>query len=193
MKRRWIPLDRIEIYDEMHFKTEDGWDVDVEKDGCTKAEHVAGIDYIKSQIQKAVKIRPILVVEEDEGVYRRLDGFKRCIAHMELGEQFIEAFVCSWDECHRQDRVKYLHGEMWAGKGGQMKEVYTSVAEGYEKEGDFDYEKVEFLFKNETKPHGLKIEACESIHIHWGEYGKYRFGVGRKDFEQLAKAISSIE
>lgn len=192
MKRLWLPLKNIQIYDEMHFQTPEGWDVDVEKDGNTKEEHQVGIEYIKEQIRKSVKIRPILVAEDGYGGFIRLDGFKRCMAHLELQERFIEAFVCSEDEFRRQVRVPYLHGEMFAYKGGQPKEIYTSVAEGYEKEGDFDYDKVEFLYKDDNRPHGLRIEACESIHCHWGEYGKYRIGMGREDFIQLATAISSI-
>lgn len=191
MIRRWIPLDKLEIYDDMHFKTEDGWDVDVEKDGNTKEEHRKGIEYIKGLMEEGAKIRPILVVEDGDGLYTRLDGFKRCIAHKERGEKFIEAFVCTPLEYSTGQKFKYLDGEMWAGKGGQMKEVYTSAVEGYDQEGAFDYAEQKFLY-NSPNPHGLKIEVSESIHVHWEKYGRYRLGLGRRDFIQLAEGISKI-
>lgn len=192
MFRKWIPISRLVIFDKMHFETPDGWDVNEEKDGQSKAKHVEGIEYIKNLIRHSSKIRPILVVEDEFGDYIRLDGFKRCMAAKELGERFIEAFVCTKEEVERRVEFPYLHGVMWAGKGGQMKEVYTSVVEGYDQEGAFDYGKQKFLYTDPEKPHGLKIELSESIHVHWGECGRYRIGMGRRDFEKLAKAISSI-
>lgn len=193
MKRRWIPLKDLEIFDEMHYQTDTGWAVNEEKDGQTYEEHRKGIEYIKELIAEGAKIRPILAVEHDENYFVRLDGFKRCIAHIEAGERFVEAFVFTDDEVREKKEFPYLHGTIWAGKGGQMKEVYSSVVEGYDQEGVFDYKDQKFLYKDDNKPHGLRIEVSESIHCHWGEYGRYRLGLGRRDFEQLAEAIASIE
>lgn len=193
MTRRWIPLDKLVIFDHMHFQVDGGWGVDAVKDGQTKAQHVEGIEYIKGLMQKGAKIRPILVQKvEDEDQYIRLDGFKRCIAHQEMGLRFIEAFVCSEEEVRRQQEIPYLDNVLICTKGGQLKERYPSVVEGYEQEGEFKYSEQVFLYKDDAKPHGLRIEVSESIHVHWGEFGRYRLGLGRRDFEQLARAISKI-
>ena len=194
MYRRWIPIEKLSMFDEFHFETEDGWDVDVERDGKTKEEHQQGIEYLKGLIKKSAKIRPILVhnIWDEDKEYRLLDGFKRAMAHKESGERFVEAFVCTHTEVTNSVFVPYLHDEMRAEKGGQMKETFPKATEGYEQE-DFNYETQEFLYKNPDKPHGIRIELAESIHCHWGDYGRYRLGMGRTDFLQLAEAISSIK
>src|ERR1044071_2984115 len=98
MIRKFISLSTLFIYDEIHKETPDGFEVDEAKDGKTTQEHRDGIDYIKEVLTKGAKILPVLVVDNEDGTFTRLDGFKRCIAHKELGYKFIEAFVCNKQE-----------------------------------------------------------------------------------------------
>lgn len=189
MTRKYIPLRFLEIYDPLH-KWIDGklW-VDEAKDGQSTEKHLAGIEYIKSVLAKGQKVRPILARDNGDGTYTRLDGFKRCIAHLESGEEFIEAFVCTQDEYDRAEIFPYGDYELRAFHGGQEKEHF-GLFEGDEKE-NFDYDAVKFLYKSPDHA-GLRIELCENIQVHWGEYGRYRLSMGRKDFEALALAVSSI-
>lgn len=189
MKRIIIPLDRIDIYDEMHQQTADGFVVDEEKDGQSTEKHKEGVDYIKSVLQNGQKIRPILVLDNEDGSYKRLDGFKRCIAHKELNMPYIEAFVCTQDEYRRADEFPYHNGILKAWHGGQFKEQH-GLFEGGERE-NFNYDETIFLYKSPNHD-GLRIEISECIHVHYGAYGRYRLALGRKEFEKLAEAISSI-
>ena len=85
MKRFYIPLNRIEIYDDMHKLQPDGsFTVDKEKDGRSTEDHLKDIEYIKSVLREGKKIMPVLVVDNADGSYTRLDGFKRCISYKEL-------------------------------------------------------------------------------------------------------------
>lgn len=189
MKRRYISLDSLEIFDAMHMEQPDGsFVVDAEKDGQTTEQHRQGIEYIKKVLQNGAKIMPILVTDQENGTYLRLDGFKRCMAYKELGYKFIEAFICDRVEFATQRDIPFLHKEMKCFKGGQPKEVYP-LFEGMEHGEEFDYERVKFLFKGEN----LRIEVAECIHIHWGSMGQYRLDVGRRDFEELAKGIMQID
>ena len=191
MKRLFIPLDSLEIYDEMHILEVDGsFRVDEKKDGKSTEAHLQDIKFMKECLEKGIKLMPILVKERLDGTFKRLDGFKRCIAYKELGYRNIEAFICSELECDMRKTIPFGNGEMWCGGGGQPKEVF-SLFEGTERGKDFDYEKLVFLYKSED-PHGLRIEAHDSIHIHWGKFGKYRLTMGRKDFITLAEAISKV-
>jgi hypothetical protein len=196
MKRLFIPLGKIQIYDEFHRLQPDGnFEVDFKKDGKSTEEHRQGIEYIKSVLKKGKKIRPILVVDNEDGTFFLLDGFKRSIAYKELNYKNVEAFVCDRLEYfirrdNPEETIPYDVGKMWAGKGGQPKEVY-SLFEGKQTEGEFKYDDLIFLYKSEN-PAGLRIEIDENIHIHWGEFGKNRLALGRKDFIQLAEAISKI-
>lgn len=191
MKRLFIPLNKIQIYDEMHELQEDGsFIVDEKKDGKSTEEHLKGIEYIKSVLREGKKIMPILVRDNERGFYNRLDGFKRCIAYKELGYKNIEAFVCDLGEYACRKRIPFLDGEMTCFKGGQPKEVYP-LFEGKQTGEEFDYDKITFLYKSEN-PHGLRIEMDENVHIHFGEYGKHRLAVGREDFIKLAEAIIKI-
>jgi len=191
MKRLFIPLNSVDIYDEMHKLQKDGsFVVDKERDGKSTEDHLKSIEYIKSVLKKGKKIMPILVGDNDNGTYTRLDGFKRCIAYKELGYKNIEAFVCDSEECANHRKIPFLDGEMLCFKGGQFKETY-SLFEGEQTGEEFDYDKIVFLYKSE-KPDGLRIEIDENIHIHAGDYGKYRLTLGEKDFINLAKAIIKI-
>lgn len=189
MKRLWLAVDSIDPWDYMHQPDGDGFKVDAEKDGQTTEEHRAGIDFIKQVLERGQKIRPILVAEDGYGQYVRLDGFKRWWAHKELGYKFIEAFVCSEDEHRRTAEVPYGDGCIRCEKGGLPKEQHGLFegAEGAEAQG---YENTVFLFKS-PNPEGLRIELSEAIHVHWGQFGKFRFVMGRKDFEALAGAIAT--
>lgn len=191
MKRIFIPLDKIDVYDEMHKLQIDGsFIVDEEKDGKSTEDHLKGIEYIKAVLREGKKIMPILVRDNQDGTYTRLDGFKRCVAYRELGHKNVEAFVCDTGEYANQTRIPFLNGEMICFKGGQPKEIYP-LFEGKQTGEEFDYNKITFLYKSEN-PHGLRIEMDENVHIHFGQYGKYRLTLGRKDFINLAEAIIKI-
>ena len=190
MKRLWIPLDNLEVYDEMHVLQPDGsFQIDEAKDGQNTQQHIEGIKYIKGVLESGQKIRPILALDNEDGTFTRLDGFKRCMANVELHKAFIEAFVCDQEEYRQRAVIPYHEGEMWCGKGGQEKEQY-GLFEGGEKES-FDYGAIDFLYKAPNADE-LRIEACECIHVHFGPSGKWRLDLGRRDFEALAEAISSI-
>lgn len=184
MIRKFIPLDKTEIYDEMHQLQEDGsFIVDEAKDGQSTEKHLEGIKYIKSVLAEGKKIMPILVLDNEDGTYIRLDGFKRCIAYKELGYNVVEAFVCSQEEYRRALFAPFRNSQMRAWKGGQFKEDY-GLHDGYVED-----EKILFW---RGKIDGLRIEAAENIQVHWGEYGRYRFSLGRRDFDLLAKAIMKL-
>lgn len=191
MKRLWIPLSNLEIFDSMHTPDGNGgFIVDREKDGQTTEQHREGVDYIKQVLLNGQKIMPILVKDNGDGTYKRLDGFKRCWAYLELGYKFIEAFVCAEDEYQRAAEYDFGHAKIRAWHGGLPKEDY-GLFEGGEKES-FNYDETIFLYKS-PKHDGLRIEVSECVHVHFGAYGKYRFTLGRRDFEMLAEAISLIE
>lgn len=173
----------------MHQPDGAGFKVDAEKDGQTTEQHREGIDFIKSVLEKGQKIRPILITEDGYGMFTRLDGFKRYWAYKELGEKFIEAFVCTEEEHRQVKEIPYGNGKIRCEKGGLPKESF-GLFEGDER-ADFTYDEVNFLFKS-PNGNGLRIELCENIHVHWGEVGRYRFALGRKDFEALAEAIQKI-
>lgn len=189
MKRQYIPLAHIDLFDWMHKPDGDGFIVDAAADGQTTEQHRAGIEYVKSVLREGQKVRPILVRDNGDGTYQQLDGFKRAWAHRELGERFIEAFVCTEDEYRRADFFPYGNSQIRAYHGGLPKEEY-GLFEGDEKPG-FNYDDVTFLYKSPNGA-GLRIEIAECIHVHFGEVGRYRFALGRKDFEALAEAISKI-
>lgn len=168
--------------DKFHLQTSDGWEVNVENDGQTKEQHEVGIKYIKEVLQAGAKVLPILTLDNGDGTYKRLDGFKRSIAHWELGYKFIEAFVVSQYEFDRQE--DFPNG-MKAFYGGQFKEKFP-LFEGNENP-ELKYDDTVFLYKSPNSD-GLRIEIAESIHVHWGAFGKYRLTLGREDFINLAKA-----
>jgi len=195
MIRKFIELAKTQVYDHMHVLQPDGsFKVDKEKDGQTTSQHRAGIDYIKSVLQNGQKIMPILVRENSDGTYLRLDGFKRAIAQWELGYKLVEAFVCTQDEYDKAIYVEYGNGRMRAWHGGQFDDKNNKrydLLEGEERP-EFKYDDVVFLYKS-PNPAGLRIEVADTIHVHWSDFGRYRFTLGRRDFEALATAISQID
>jgi hypothetical protein len=98
-KREFIPIDKIKI---AHYPSQEPNDKQI-IDGY----HREGIELVKKLIQKGLPILPILVKEFDDRdeilrmyrnnkekyVYVRMDGFKRLMAHVELGYKEIEAFI----------------------------------------------------------------------------------------------------
>lgn len=189
MKRKFIPLDKLNIWDWMHIEVGDSYEVDETKDGQTTQQHKDGVEFVKQVLTNGQKVRPILVYET-EGTYHRLDGFKRARAHSELSEKHIEAYVCSHNDYLNQTRYPLDDSEITCYHGGLPKEEY-GLFEGCE-DPQFDYEKMKFLFKSHNHD-GLRIEISDCIHVHWGAYGKYRLALGEKDFLALAKAVSSID
>lgn len=191
MKRIFIPLKDTEIYDEFHMKDGDSFVVNEKLDGNTTEYHKEGIEVIKGVLEGGSKVRPILVWDDD-GTYRLLDGFKRARSHLELGHENIEAYVCSYEEYAGRREFETEEGQMRCYKGGQPFEKF-GLFEGGEHKDSVDYGTTRFLYKDDSKPHGLRIELSECIHVHWGEYGKYRLALGERDFLELAKAITSWE
>jgi len=187
----FVPLDKIQLYDDMHILQPDGsFIVDEKKDGKSTAEHQESIEYFKKVLQRGKKLMPILVKDNEDGSFLRLDGFKRCIAYKELGYKNVEAFVCDLAEHANGIKIPFLDSEIICWKGGELKENIP-LFEGKQTDEDFDYDKITFLFKSKN-PNGLRIEVDENIHVHWGKFGKNRLALGRKDFIQLAEAISKI-
>ena len=185
MKRRFIPLDKIEIYSDFHIKDGDIFVVNKELDGNDTEYHKQGIEIIKEILRAGVKILPVLVYEEDENDYVLLDGFKRCIAHKELNVHSIEAFICSFEEYNGRVEIPFHGKKMRCWKGGQDYEIFGLY------EGMAGEEKDEILYWG-GDVEGLRIELAENIQIHWSSYGRYRLSLGRRDFVKLAEAISKI-
>lgn len=189
MKRQWIRLDRLDMWDWMHKPDGEGFTVDAVADGQTTEQHREGIDYIKTVLLNGQKIRPILVADTEDGYFTRLDGFKRAWAHKELGEQFIEALVCTQQEFRDRAELPYGNSVIRCDHGGLPKEEF-GLFENKASE-QFEYGKLEFLYKSQS-PDGLRIEMDECVHVHWGQYGKHRLTLGAKDFIELAEAVSKI-
>lgn len=165
--------------------------MDVVKDGQTTEKHIEGIDYIKQVLLSGQKVMPVLVKDTGDGTYLRLDGFKRCLAHIAAGRKYVEAFVVNSDEYGRAIEFKADGYNMRAWHGGQDGDNgKLPLFEGGEKP-NFNYDEVKFLFKS-PNPAGLRIELCEAVHIHWNEFGKYRLTLGSEDFKELANAVKSI-
>lgn len=186
MKRRWIKTKNIDPFDEMHKQTLDGFEVDEKKDGQSTEKHREGIDYIKKVLLKGQKILPILVYKEGEK-YKKLDGFKRLMAHRELGKEIIECFICDNKDMEERKVYQFTGHPMTCCMGGQsFKDFRFPLFEGGENENPKD---VNILFHS----HILRIEIRENVHIHWGDAGKYRLEVGLRDFMILAKVFEEAE
>jgi hypothetical protein len=190
MIRKYIPLGTLEFFDWMHQSDGDGgFIVDVEKDGKTTEEHQEGIAYIKSVLERGQKVRPILVLDNEDGTFQQLDGFKRAWAAWSLGHKYVEAFVCTKQEYDGAEFFDYDGHQMRAWHGGQPHEEY-GLFEGGERP-NFNYEDTIFLYKSPDS-NGLRIEVAETIHVHWSEAGRYRLDLGRRDFEALALSLIHI-
>jgi len=173
MRRIFIELDKLDIYDEFHFRVGEDFGVNEKLDGNTTEYHREGIALVKDLLERGDKVRPILVLRDGQR-FKLLDGFKRAKAHLALGYPLIEAYVC--DEANEQ--IDPFHKETRACKGGQSElpwlEGETEIL--YWKGGD-----------------GLRIEKADGgYHIHWGLYGKYKLAVGEDDMQILKDAITKI-
>ena len=104
-KREFIPIEFIKIAHHPSQKSNDEQIID--------EYHREGINLVKKLIQKGLPILPILVKEFDHDqimsifrnnsdpfekqkeryIWIRMDGFKRLMAHVELGYKEIEAFI----------------------------------------------------------------------------------------------------
>jgi hypothetical protein len=94
--RVWIDIDSIQPYDDGH------------KPGVIDQEHREGIDFVKQLMENPDnKIRPITV--NDKG--QRMDGFKRYMAHKELGKKQIECIVDPWAIMGVQHNHSFLDDE----------------------------------------------------------------------------------
>ena len=177
MKRQWIPLNELDIYDEFHYQSGDSFEVNVVLDGNTTEYHKQGIEKIKGVLAEGKKVRPIMVLREN-GRYKLLDGFKRSRAHIESGYSLIEAFVCD-----KFDPRGICMDEIRCFKGGQPFEAFGLH------EGKVENEEILYWSGN---PENLRIEFAENIHVHWGSYGKNRLSLGIDEFRELAEAILKI-
>lgn len=179
MKRQWIKLSELDIYDKFHYQSGDSFEVNKELDGNDTEYHKKGIEVIKQILADGKKVRPILVVRNGER-YSLLDGFKRSRAHIESGYTLIEAFVC--EECDPRGLDPELK-EMRCCKGGQPFETF-GIHEG-------KVEKEEILYWS-GDVEKLRIEFAENIHVHWGAYGKNRLSLSMDEFKELAEALAHI-
>lgn len=90
-----VNIDLIQPYDEGH------------KPLAIDEEHRKGIDFIKSEIKRGVKIRPILVNTDGQ----RLDGFKRYTAHKELGIDVIDCIIDPYGQMGGQNNQSHKADE----------------------------------------------------------------------------------
>lgn len=175
MQRQWIPLEKLDIYDEFHYQSGDSFEVNEQLDGHTTQYHKDGIEIIKNVLAEGKKVRPIVVLQKGDR-YSLLDGFKRSRAHIESGYTLIEAFVCD-----QIDERGICIGETRCFKGGQSE--MSMFENGADKE--------EILYWS-GNPENLRIEFAENIHVHWGSYGKNRLSLNMDEFKELAEAIAKI-
>lgn len=92
---RDVPIDLIQPYDEGH------------RPLAIDDDHRAGIEVVKKLISKGKKIRPILV--DCSG--QRLDGFKRYMAHYEMGKKTIDCYVDPYGIMGGQSNQNFLADE----------------------------------------------------------------------------------
>lgn len=90
--RDWIDIDLIQPYDAGH------------RAMAIDEEHRDGIEHVKILINQGKIIRPILVSAEGQ----RLDGFKRYMAHLELGIKKIECVVDPFGTMGGQHNQSFL-------------------------------------------------------------------------------------
>lgn len=92
---RNVAIDLIQPYDEGH------------RPLVFDKDHRDGIEYVKDLIRAGKKIRPILVNADGQ----RLDGFKRYMAHLELGLKTIDCVVDPYGEMGGQHNQNFLEDE----------------------------------------------------------------------------------
>lgn len=175
MKRQWIPLKDLDIYDQFHYQVGDSFEVNKELDGNDTQYHKDGIEVVKNILKDGKKVRPILVIKKDDR-YSLLDGFKRARAHIEAGFSLIEAFVCD-----SIDPRGICLGETRCFKGGQSELSWF--------EANAEDEKILYWDGN---PEKIRIDYGETVHVHWGLFGKYRLTLSEEEFNDLAHAIEKI-
>lgn len=84
-----IELSKIDPFDAGHKEKDLTFDC-----GKEQEQHKQGIKYIKEQLTKGKKIRPIVVIWVDSiKKYKRMDGFKRYWAYKELGLNTIKCYI----------------------------------------------------------------------------------------------------
>ena len=86
-----LPLESILVNDGGHTIDEslpDGFDCE------EKESHLKKIEEIEEAIKKGRKIRPIVVLDNGQEPYQRMDGFCRFMAHKRLGLETIETIIC---------------------------------------------------------------------------------------------------
>lgn len=188
MRREWVMLDDVDLYDDLH-QLRDGvlW-VDP-KDGKTAAEHEAGIEWMVGLLHDGVKLMPPLLLRLESGRFKKLDGFKRIHAHLRAGHRLLEAFVAEPEDLGKA--FPYDGLTLHARMGGQTYRKWRKVTE-YEEPVDQHTGDghVEFLYDSGA---GFRIELREAIHVHWGPRGRNRLLLGRQDFDALTDAILETE
>ena len=180
MKREYHKIDEIDAYDEFHVADGDGFKV-IKRDPQGYAEHRTGVDDMKKLLMHGVKFMPILVQRRADGTLKRLDGFKRWQAHKELGIPLIETFTCEPGE--EGKTFNYNGTELICKSGGQSYRRFPSIVEyGEDPNQKVDSGIIVVLYGGRS----FRIEYREAIHVHWGENGRNRIILGRRDFDLLA-------
>lgn len=83
-----LPLSDVDPYDHCHFKDKTDWSSEEEY-----KYHIDGAYLFAEYIKKGYQIKPIIVTDNNNGLYKRRDGFKRYLAYSFLGITTIPAFV----------------------------------------------------------------------------------------------------
>lgn len=123
MVRQWVNIADIDIYDDIHQLVHGKLMVDFRRDGKTTEQHLKEIQQIKPIIQSGKRIMPVLLTKQGNR-YKKLDGFKRCMAYKELGREQIEAFVCVPGET-----MEYQGQTIVCKRGGQSYKRFKNLVE----------------------------------------------------------------
>jgi hypothetical protein len=189
-ERKFVPLKKISLHKKQEIRSSPEFDfnkschilepdgtftVNIKKDGKDLKSHLEGIKQIKQELLKGNKIMPPLVFEKPDGTYEKLDGFKRLKAYTELNYENVEVITCT------------IPGEkldcMECRQGGQHYTKYPNLLEGNEGVRPRD------TVLSRAKAGNLRLELRENIHMHWGDKGRWRIVMGRRDFLEFSKAI----
>lgn len=184
LRREYVWIDKINYWGGCH-KLIDGklW-VDEARDGKSTQDHLEGIEYLKNLINDGVKLFPVLLKDNLDGTYEKLDGFKRILAHKKAGCVIIEAFVCSPDDMGQETEYNGLKMRLWG--GGQNFKIFTNPVEyGESIEQKNNDGKIDILYSSSN----IQIEYRENIHLHFGNKGKYRLCLGQSDFQELCRGV----